>query len=223
MLVWWFQKKTKMIPWHSHSLPAHGVHNTGGEVLPDIFSADPLVGFRWWHVAMEDGYTLKSLHAAYYWGRENVAECWPSMANRVDHDGVSPHPDCACGFYTELPDQPHPQNRGMVRGRVAAFGPVNMSGRIIECDLGYKAQHVTLGDLIQVHVMCQRGCDNEPTRILKTRVLQATCDWHAAESDEYIDADMFLPELVRQLEAKYETRFMLSKEPPWISGSEDGL
>lgn len=132
--------------------------NTGGEELPVYFSTEPLVGHRLWRVApaWAGPAVLKSLNMPYIWAVENTAACLPPASQMYQaiarqagiikpiHDDPAPSLTCECGLYAQLYDHPLSEWTSTVYGRVHASGSVALSGRVIECDYGYKAQYATL-------------------------------------------------------------------------------
>ncbi len=220
-----------MYGWHqggsvSPNGPAHP-GNIGGELLPEEFGVTPLVGYRTWHVVNAGdgtGLALKSLHFGYLWKPEtNSARC--DSAGQLffpvnTHKGDSPDIGCACGFYAQLPDQPVEEWEFMRLGRVSATGTINMWGRIIVCERGYKAQHVSIQDPVVLEVSCQKGCDNPVTRVelpyMRVSHYPAYCDEHRPGHSSpvvTVEAGIWLREACRELSDRYDIEFLTWSVP----------
>lgn len=187
--------------------------NTGGEELPVYFSTEPLVGYRLWRVApaYADPAVLKSLNMPYVWDVENTAKCvpyggpWGTYFAQDKHDDPSPSLECACGLYAQLPSHPLSEWTATVYGRLHASGTVALSGRIIECEFGYKAQYATIQSPVILEVDCYiRGCDGDVVRIgtKDDQTLTGHCAEH--DIDGTVQIDVFLAETIRQLSARYD-------------------
>lgn len=214
--MWWKKKKhPPFVPggYVPTGFPWAGpIPNRGGEIIPDRIETEPVRGYRYWLLAADpDGIALKSLHTDLVWQTSNTAECRRGMVGTVEHDGISPHPDCSCGFYAENPD--HPLNEWQTRTQAvaSASGSILMSGRIVVCTHGYKAQHVAIESPVVVAAECQGSCGVRPTRIELPRPggqYAAWCDTHAPERWNYdrvtVDADVWLRHAVEELSERYE-------------------
>lgn len=128
---------------------ASNAGNTGGEILPDRISTEPLTGFRSWLVGYDkDGIGLKSIVHSHIWSNPETATC----LNLYEH--TSPDPECSCGLYCQTPDQPLLEWEALRRGKVSATGTVALSGRVIICEKGYKAQHAEIISSVILDVSC---------------------------------------------------------------------
>ena len=219
--MWPWRKKQDPDPYAAlkHMWPSiHPVKNVGGEVVPDEISTEPLRGYRYWNVVNDgDGLALKSLHADYLWAETNTAQCWRGMTNRTPHEGKSPHPECACGFYAEHPDYPLREWQNQTLAKVSAHGTILMSGRIIVCEMGYKAEHVEIESPIFVSANCQVNCGNPPSKVTLPNVHQSYptwCDEHAPNMElATVDVDIWLRHAVDDLSARYpNTEFFSSAQ-----------
>lgn len=184
--------------------------NTGGEPLPTRQSSEPLVGYRTWRIRNREGYfALRSLMQAYEWTTTNIAECLPSMSKEV-HEDEAPSPGCVCGFYSQLPEHPLDEWESHVRGRIRATGTIAMSGRIIKCELGYKAQHATIQSPVVIDVDCAASkCPEPPTKVKvgTSPDYWTYCDEHATSSrddDVFLDLPLFLEQVLAELRMVYE-------------------
>ena len=200
--------------------------NIGGELLPEEFGTTPLVGYRTWHVVNAgdgSGLALKSLHFGYLWkSGVNDARCDSAgtMFVPATHPGDSPDIDCACGFYAQLPDQPIEEWEFMRLGRVSATGTIEMWGRIIVCERGYKAQHVSIQDPVVLEVSCEKDCDNPATRVelpfRRGSYYPAYCDEHQPDRSTVdgaapvvtVEVGIWLREACRELSDRYNIEFL---------------
>lgn len=206
-IAWAVRRKT-MNPFIHHFPPAHA-RNTGGEPLPTRSASEPLVGYRTWRLRNRGGYfALHSLMQYYEWKTENTARCLPSY-NNGGHDDDAPSQGCACGFYCQLPEHPLDEWESHVRGRIRATGTVAMSGRIIKCELGYKAQHATIQSPVVIDVDCgSMKCSEPPTKVKvgTSPDYWTYCDEHATsqrDDDVFVDLPMFLEQMLSELRRTY--------------------
>lgn len=147
-------------PW-GRPIPSHA-KNTGGTDLPRRRRSKPVTGFRTWRVKYDGAeMALWSLMQGHVWETSVTAECLP----RREHE--APDPGCACGLYCQLPEHPLTEWEIHVHGRVRATGTVQMSGRIIVCDYGYKAQHAAIESPVVVDADCLgKECGNPVTGVV---------------------------------------------------------
>lgn len=188
----------------------------GGEIVPDRFETDKIVGYRSWHVVpATKGVVLKSLHMGYIWNNPDTARCMPYGRPVLgpDHDpDDAPHPECSCGLYAQRPDDPlFDEWESMRTGRVSVFGTIELYGRVLICERGLKAQHARIVSGF-FEVSCAKGhCVNPVVRVQPRRVGETVLCWCTAhepvEEAALADADTWLGEAARLLEAKYETKF----------------
>lgn len=64
--------------WNPMHMPLSHAGNVGGDVLPDEFGTEPLIGYRGWLVVSAgdgSGYALRSLHVSYIWEHQIQAIC----------------------------------------------------------------------------------------------------------------------------------------------------
>jgi hypothetical protein len=119
-----------------------------GTVIRTIETSEPVIGFRSWR-AYEIG-DLLSLHSGERWvpGVDLTAHCKPHPVHAV------PHRDCVCGVHA-FRDLCHvrPQALG-----TAVTGAVALWGRIVEHELGFRAQHARPVALCESHY-AQRVAD----------------------------------------------------------------
>jgi len=220
--MWWKRKNPVFPPLNYQNL------NLGGEVVPDEFRTEPIRGYRYWSIVVSEGQlALKSLHAAVIWEAENTAVCIKpkTPAAALPHKGKAPDPECTCGFYAENPDHPLKEWQTQTRGRASASGSISMSGRVIICTMGYKAERVAIESPVVVSAKCQTDCDERPTRIVipsfSGRSYSAYCDTHVPdhEPDVTVDADVWLKHAVDDLSARYPTVTFISDV---LLGEQDG-
>jgi hypothetical protein len=102
-----------------------------GPLIRIIDTTEPVIGFRSWR-AYEIG-DLLSLHSGERWmpGVDFTAHCKPHSVHAV------PHRDCVCGVHA-FRDLCHVTPRAL---GTAVTGAVALWGRIIEHELGFRAQH----------------------------------------------------------------------------------
>jgi hypothetical protein len=109
---------------------------------------EPVFGFRAWSVHGTG--SLRSRFGAERWepGADFTAHCkaWP--------DGPCPHCDCVCGVHA-FRDLRHLKSW---RGGTHVTGAVALWGRIIEHELGFRAEHARPVALIESHY-AQRVAD----------------------------------------------------------------
>lgn len=209
-----------MLGWNAlHTPPSHH-GNVGGEVLPDEFGTEPLLGYRGWQVIdVGDGTgpALKSLHVFYVWGRTVEAFCHQQAAPflRGRHPGkISPDPACSCGVYAQLPEHPLTEWDEAKQGIVSASGTIAMWGRIIQCERGYKAQYAEMQEPLVLDVSCAKGCDQTPARVALPELTQipfsAYCPDHARNTTELVtvEAGIWLRETAAVLSTRYDLEFL---------------
>jgi hypothetical protein len=192
----------------------------GGEVLPDEFGTEPLLGYRGWQIVdVGDGTgpALKSLHVHYIWSRTAEAFCHQQAAPFLKgrHPGtLSPDPACSCGIYAQLPEHPLTAWDEAKQGIVSASGTIAMWGRVIQCERGYKAQFAEIQEPLVLDFTCVKGCEATPTRIALPENSQvpffAYCPDHARSAAELvtIEAGIWLREMCTELSARYEIEFL---------------
>lgn len=205
-----------MFGWDAVQTPPNHGGNIGGDVLPDEFGTEPLLGYRGWHVVEAGdgtGFALKSLHVSYLWVRQVEAFCHQQamMFQRPAHAGMaSPDPRCSCGIYAQLPEHPLTEWDQIKRGRVSASGTIAMWGRIIQCERGYKAQHALIQDPIVLDLSCVKDCERDPVSVAipdsPQSVFSAYCDVHVetVTTHPIVRADIWLGEVSERLSQRYE-------------------
>lgn len=114
-----------------------------GDVVPDYIT--PTIGWRVWKVAeTESGACLHScLFGGVVWppGERMTAAC---LKRRAVEPHEAPGRQCVCGIYssTDVAKIRHYLTYfGKPTLTGAAFGLVKSWGRIVECELGYRAQY----------------------------------------------------------------------------------
>lgn len=204
-----------MFGWNAMQTPPSHQANVGGQVLPDEFGTEPLLGYRGWHIVNAGdgtGFALKSLHASHLWDREVEAVCLQAMT--VFYKGRygghrSPDPACSCGIYAQLPEHPLSEWDDIKVGRVSASGTIAMWGRIIRCERGFKAQYARIESPIVLDMSCVRGCDGPPNMIalpdMSQRGYLAYCPQHAYDvQSPLVRAELLLPEISNSLSRRYD-------------------
>ena len=199
--------------------PSHG-GNVGGEVIPDEFGTEPLVGYRSWHVVDSidrAGWALKSLHVSFLWEKQVEAFCHQQAMKFLGsaHAGrPSPDPLCSCGIYAQLPEHPITEWDQAKRGRASASGTIAMWGRIIQCERGYKAQYASIQTPLVLDMSCVTGCDREPVAIAVPSHPQMTfasyCEEHARSVTDHavLRADTWLREVAERLSQRYDVEVL---------------
>lgn len=190
------------------------VGNLGGEIVPDRFEHEALIGYRSWHVVPTlTGLVLRSLHMKHTWGNPETAVCYPQPTQQLDHTSKdAPFPDHSCGIYAQLPDDTFDEWEPMRRGKVSVFGTIEMSGRIIICERGYKAQHASIVSGF-FEVSCAKGGCVNPVVVVQPRKpfdpVLCWCTAHEPSVDPVVvvDADLWLREAAKHLTAAYDTKF----------------
>ena len=212
-----------MYGWTPSPAPPTHSNNVGGELMPDEFGTEPLVGYRSWLVVNAGdgtGLALKSLHVSYLWERQVEAICHQQaiMFRRDLHpDRISPALTCSCGIYAQLPDQPISEWEHARRGRVYASGTIAMWGRIIECQRGYKAQYAQIQSPIVLDLSCVNGCTNPPSKVAlpdhQWSVFNAYCTEHAVAASQTvkIQYDVWLGEARKRLSQRYQLEVLTWK------------
>ena len=205
-----------MFGWNTMQTPPSHQANVGGQIMPDEFGSEPLLGYRGWHVVNSGdgiGFALKSLHASYIWDRRVEAVCHQAMT--VFYKGrfgghISPDPYCSCGIYAQLPEHPLSEWDKLKQGRVSASGTIAMWGRVIQCERGYKAQYAEIQEPAVLDVSCVNDCDQPATKIAlpdhSQNAFLAYCPQHADDSHNaaMVDATVFLREARESLSRRYD-------------------
>lgn len=179
--------------------------NVGGKPLRKRRSKRPLVGYRLWRIInLSSGAALRAVNNEWLWEVDNTAECirlttWPSY---TPHEEPAPHVECACGLYAQLPSDPLESWVGTVRGKLRASGSILMSGRVIRCARGFKAEHARIQSPVVLEVDCRGGrCDEPVTHLIPGDEWQGVCAEHP--ENEMVEAEPALREVTRQLESGY--------------------
>ena len=205
-----------MFEWNAMQTPPSHQANVGGEVMPDEFGTEPLQGYRGWYVVNAGdgaGFALRSLHAGHIWSPQVEAVCLQSLTvfyRGPDGAHVSPDPACSCGIYAQLPEQPLTEWDRMKQGRVTASGTIDMWGRIIQCERGYKAQYAEIQAPVVIDMSCVKGCDRSPTRVAlpdhAQAVFHAYCEEHKHLSAHpvTVDAKFWMPVVTASLAKRYD-------------------
>lgn len=205
--------------WWDRSMPKHGRENVGGRELPYSLGTKPLIGHRHWRVTRQPSgeLGLQSMHVNLVWSVRETAEC-RSEGYKGTHGGhaePAPYVGCACGLYAELPDTPITEWSWAIAGRVSASGSVALSGRIIKCQRGYKAQYAEMLAPVVLDVSCSGDgshCIREVSRIVladdRVNAYYGTCadhEWSETHRNAVVvDADVWMPEAARTLTEKYD-------------------
>ena len=96
-------------------------------------------------------------------------------------------------------------------GKVSVFGTVELWGRIIVCERGFKAQHARILSGY-FEVSCAKGGCLNPVVVVQPRPVEPVLCWctsHEPVTTDHpvVDADAWLIEAARQLTARYNTKF----------------
>jgi hypothetical protein len=135
------------------------------DLIPD--GIEPLSGYRLW--AYEIGGRQASLHSITCGGRQGcpwgVGTGWvtASCAMKDDPRHVTPSEDCSCGIYavptiSALFAQGFPVENGDGTGFV--MGRVELAGRIVEHEFGYRAEKARIAELVPLE-----GCTRDVRRL----------------------------------------------------------
>ena len=191
--------------------------NVGGEPLKVSVRSEPIVGYRMWRVKIGPaGLRLWALNVYYEWQVENTAACQPIKANpwfpvpsTLLHEDPSPSVNCACGLYAALPEAPLQEWDHSIAGLVHASGTVALTGRVIRCTLGYKAEHAEIQAPVVLEVNCiaSTACPEPVVKVdVQKEYARGWCADHAPK--DVLDASQFMAEAVRQLSAHYQLAFL---------------
>lgn len=187
----------------------------GGEELPRRYQSDPLIGYRTWKVWQGlGGLTLASIHVAYDWQPGvNQAVCHTSARGRVPHSDPAPSLLCRCGIYAQTPEMPFSDWDHMVKGLVRAYGEISMTGRVVKCTNGWKAQKAEILSPVILDAACRYlendvWCSDGVTRIcLPTNgriEFPGVCTRHFELVEEpSLEAGIWMAEAIRALSARY--------------------
>lgn len=183
--------------------PSHS-NNMGGTPLPRRKQKKPVTGFRTWRIKYDgESVALWSLMQSHVWETSGVAECLPYRHHEA------PDPECACGFYTQLPEHPLTEWETHVRGRVRATGTVLLSGRIIVCKYGYKAQYAVIESPVVVDAGCkEKGCIRPVAHIQAPGAstdFWCHCDTHLPEREDTVllDVGPWMEQTLEDLHGRY--------------------
>jgi hypothetical protein len=188
--------------------------NVGGdELIPEEFYLGYLRGYRWWRVVNDgDGLCLASLHTDMVWESDMSAKCLPRMAGKsLTHATKAPDHHCSCGLYAQNPDHILREWERMTLGVASASGSILMSGRVVVCEKGFKAEHARIESPVFVDVACEDGCDLRPTRVELPQPWKSYTAWCPEHEPPMhvgfvsVDADVWLRHAVDDLNARYPT------------------
>jgi hypothetical protein len=199
--------------------PDRKAPNVGGKELPLRLATDPLIGYRTWLVWNGlSGLALASIFINYEWKTGvNTAQCFPAASGNKPHGDPAPSSGCACGFYINLPDQGFSEWSHLVARKVHATGQVQMTGRVIRCEKGYKAGAAEIVSPVLIEAPCRstengRYCTNGVTGIVLPRnngiTFSGVCDNHRVEpyrsiTDVVIDASVWMREVRKAMKKRY--------------------
>jgi hypothetical protein len=120
--------------------PAEGGIALGN--APDYF--EPLVAWRVWTVAREDGTVrLRSLYRSSFWpvGAPLEARCQSRrfrLWRRTVHE--APESTCTCGIYAVPPCYIPKRGGALPPGCTPVIGQVSLWGDVVECERGWRAR-----------------------------------------------------------------------------------
>jgi hypothetical protein len=186
--------------------------NVGGELLlPEELHLGYIRGYRWWRIVNDgQGLCLASLHTDMIWEESVIADCRPRMTGKPgSHESKAPDPHCSCGLYAQTPNHVLPEWERRTRAVASASGSILMSGRVIVCQKGYKAEHARIESPVLIDVACQKDCDVRPTRVELPQPWTSYAAW-CPEHDPpghpgfvSVDADVWLRHAVTDLNERY--------------------
>lgn len=197
-------------PSPSPSPPARPVPVLRPPDLRPRVRAEPIVAWRGWSIEFQPAGpfnrqpVLASLGVAATWDTASVtAECWRDVRHQHTPDAPVPAVECSCGLWAVKRRDQVPSYGGDMR----AFGPVELTGRVLEFEKGYRAEQAHIvGPLLVVLECGSYPCAIAPTVILSN----ANDEMPACESHRgtYEDADVFdIDDFVVQLQARLELRY----------------
>ena len=211
---WWLNwRRQKWL----NSPPPSGKGNIGGEPLPFKLQTEPLIGHRYWRVTIDRNsghHALQSIHVGMIWERNEVAQCNPGgyKYGKGGHEDPPPSLECACGLYAQLPDMPITEWWFAIGGKVYASGEVSLTGRVIKCTRGYKAEKAEILSPIYLDVSCSGDGNScpQPVEVIALPNAGVThywgyCEEHRQEHEDAVllDADVWFPEAARELSDRY--------------------
>ena len=214
MLKWW--RKRQRDDWVNTRPVATGKANVGGEPLPLKLQTEPIIGNRYWRITADrkdGGLALQSIHVTLIWEKEVTAECRSEgyKYGHGKHEDPPPSLECACGLYAQLPDMPITEWLFAIGGKVFASGEVALSGRVIKCSRGFKAERAEILSPIYLDATCMKHANRCPQPIefiappeKGITHYHAYCDEHRDDELPLIDADVWFPEAARQLSDRYD-------------------
>ena len=213
-MKWW--KRWRQRVWVSTPPPSPGRGNIGGEEIPTKLAVEPIIGRRLWRVARDRNtasLVLQSIHFSMTWEAEMVAKCQVSgeVWGTSRHKSGAPGLDCACGLYAMLMDHTIGEWWHAVGGRVHASGDVALSGRVIKCTRGYKAQYAKIVPPVFLDVSCSGKSSRCPKHVTKVALpgdgvpyYFGYCKEHEDPASPLVDADVWLKEAARELSDRYD-------------------
>lgn len=167
--------------WGTTTNQIYSTSTTNEEVepvpAPVIVQEDmPILAHRWCDLRVRDdvGVAMVSLNGSYPIPAAGYAECHcPGRYRTYEDDphGDCPHYDGTCGWYSVPADQ-----MGEYHGDVSLL--VELSGRVIECERGYRSQHQRV---VEMRVPPCRWC-RKPSTVAHFGLDEFetfTCDRHA--------------------------------------------
>jgi hypothetical protein len=189
--------------------------NTGGEPLPVSVRSSPIVGYRLWRVRpTPEGLSLWSVNQHYEWQVDNTAECLPTYGAGMwaqvrpsPHDDPAPSLSCSCGFYCQNDSDPLDEWEKTVRGTVFASGTVALTGRVIRCELGFKAERATIESPVVLGGDCAFSpkCHEDVVAVgLQSRFAHAWCAEHVQKAGAIVEAAAYFRSAVNLLSTRYE-------------------
>lgn len=188
--------------------------NIGG--VPFSVRNEAIEGERVWRVKPTiTGLALTSINQPYEWDTTNTATCRPIIGPYrsmipSQHDTPAPDVGCACGLYTILPGGSLNEWTGLTRGRVFATGRVALTGRVIRCTMGFKAEHAEILSPVVLKVSCASNpsCKNPVVTIdLQVADARGWCAQHEPGVGACVEVSAYMRETARQLSARYQREF----------------
>ena len=188
----------------------HGVRHPVGKLPAARIRTAPIIAWRGWAIAFDAAGpfdrqpVLGSLGVPAKWDTAHLtAVCWLDVPRRHLPHAAVPDVGCGCGIYAvKLPDLIPSYDSDM-----SVFGPVVLHGRVLEYDLGYRAQHASILGPLDVTLRCgSPRCTRAPVAHLTTAEDDMpVCETHrwAYGNASVVDIDEFVVQLRARLELRY--------------------
>jgi hypothetical protein len=196
-----------------------------GQELPRSFGITPLVGWRTWQATVwREEVFLQGIRRWRWPTGEVRAECIserPLPASRH----AAPDLRCSCGVYANLPEDPIWEWWSYFWGHPLVAGWVDLWGRIIRCQRGYRAEQARIRSPLTLYMTCSVrvkphdwrdvGLCPNPARVVAERLdARGWCmeDTHTPDALHHPlqDAGAWVDMWVPRLEQRYDTEVIVA-------------